>query len=107
VKHKEQVLNLFFDQISELKVLYFKHLPTVRSFMVTHSSGYQQESIQGVGCQLSENESQDLVSQISLGVCPGSLAVLMKRALGLAQVQVIPVFFQNDLEGVFVADVSS
>ena len=102
---KEQVLNLFFDQLAELKVLYFKYLPTVRSLIVTHSSGYLQESIQGVGCQLPENENQDLVSQLSLGVCPGSLAVLMKRALGLAQVQVFPVFSQNDLEGVIVADV--
>lgn len=103
-ENKEQVLNLFFDQMQGIKTLYFKYLPTVRSLMVTHSAGYALESIQGVGCQLPNNEDQDLASQVSLGVCPGTLALLLKRALGLSQFQIFPVFVYNFLEGLIVAD---
>lgn len=99
---KEQLVDLFMDQMRDRTIFYFKFLPSVKSLVVTHAQGLSRKSIEGVGCQLTDEENQDLHSHAALGVLPGSLGILMKQAFGLDQLQVLPVFVRGQLEGLFV-----
>lgn len=102
---KEQILNLFFEQLHGFTAIFFKYLPSVRSFLATHSAGLPEEQVQKLNCQLEPSEVVDLHSQVSLGVIPGSLSTLIQRQFSIDKLSVIPLFIQGGLEGLIVTTV--
>lgn len=99
---KEQILQSFMDHLGSFACLYFKFLPTVRSFVVTHSHHFAHEQVQGVGVQLSAEEMKDLENVISLGVLPPSFSNMLHQAFGFSPAKAWPLYAGSGLEGVVV-----
>ncbi|WP_413577296.1 GGDEF domain-containing protein [Bdellovibrio sp. HCB290] len=99
---KEDMVQRFLNGISESRCVFFKFLPSVRSFVATHANGIDSAQIQGVGAQLTTDEMKDLGSQLALGLIPPSFAQLLTEAFHLKPPKAIPLYGGNQLEGLFV-----
>lgn len=99
---KEDILQCFMKSLGHFKCVYFKFLPTVNSFVATHSNGFGAQDIQGVGAQLSDLEVKNLASQISVGLLPPSLNSMLVEAFRFNPPRGWPLFVQNQLEGLVV-----
>jgi diguanylate cyclase (GGDEF)-like protein len=82
--------------------VYFKFLPTVGSFVATHSHGFDPVTIQGVGGHLDKSEIKNLHTQITVGVLPPSFADVLNKAFHFDPARVLPLYVHNQLEGVIV-----
>src|SRR5690606_970001 len=60
---KEDLIQRFLNNLQGLPCVFFKYLPSVKSFMATHASGFDSAMIQGVGCQLDSQEQKELGGQ--------------------------------------------
>ncbi len=98
---KEELIQKFLNNLNDIPCLYFKFLPSVKSFVATHASGFDTSAIQGVGCQLNLDEMKDLNSQLSMGSLPSRFAQMLKEAFHLEAPKVLPIFTQS-LEGVLI-----
>ena len=99
---KEELLQKFCSAVPGFQCIYFKYLPTVRSFVAMQSQGFASDAIQGVGTQLSEEELKDLAGQISVGLLPPSFNAMLVEAFRFNPPRGWPLFVQNQLEGIFV-----
>lgn len=96
---KEELIQKFMDHTPTAAV-FFKFLPTVGSFVATHSHGFDPNQIQGVGAHLEKDELKELHSQVILGLVPPSFAKLLLEAFQFSPGKVMPLYVHNHLEGV-------
>ncbi|MFP5518508.1 MAG: GGDEF domain-containing protein, partial [Bdellovibrionia bacterium] len=99
---KEEILQKFMNSVHGLKMIYFKFLPSVRSFVATHTQGFPVEMIQGVGAQLTAEEMKDLNNQISVGLLPPSFSKMLIEAFRFNPPKGWPLYALDQLEGVVV-----
>lgn len=99
---KEEIVQKFMLGLGGFRCVYFKYLPSVKSFVATHSNGFHVQDIQGVGSQLSEAEIKDLPTQISVGLLPPSFNSMLVEAFRFNPPRGWPLFVQNNLEGIVV-----
>ncbi len=98
---KEEVIQKFMEQI-EAPAIYFKYLPSVGSFVATHSHAFDPNLIQGVGSYLKKEEMRELHSQMVIGQLPQSFAQMLKEAFQFDPAKSIPLYVHHHLEGVVV-----
>ncbi|MBS1972062.1 MAG: GGDEF domain-containing protein [Bdellovibrionales bacterium] len=99
---KEEVLQKYFERLEKVPAVYFKFLSSVRSFVATHASGYTSQQIQGVGCQLPAEDLESLNTQLSVGLLPPIVNEMLQQIFHINTSRVLPLFVQNQLEGVVV-----
>lgn len=99
---KEEILQKFFELLGKTHAVYFKFLPSVRSFVATHASGYKPEQIHGVGCRLEGSDLESLNTQITVGLVPPLMNEMLETVFQMPMPRVLPLFVQNQLEGVVV-----
>lgn len=99
---KEDLIQKFMNHFPHHLCLYFKFLPTVRSFVATHSQGVSAADIQGVGVQLESEDLKDLVSQAALGLLPRKFSHMLVEAFHFNPPKALPIYTSSGLEGVFI-----
>ncbi|MBK9323923.1 MAG: diguanylate cyclase [Bdellovibrionaceae bacterium] len=99
---KEEVLQKYFARLESIPAVYLKFLPSVRSFVVTHASGFKANQIQGVGCQLENQDLEGINTQITVGLLPPLMLEMLRKVFQLETPKVLPLFVQNSLEGIVV-----
>lgn len=99
---KEDLLQKFLNNLEHTLCVYFKFLPSVRSFVATHANGIPASSIQGVGCQLESDDMKELGSQLALGLLPERFSSMLVEAFHFNPPKALPLYANNNLEGVFV-----
>jgi diguanylate cyclase (GGDEF)-like protein len=99
---KEDLLQKFLNNLEHTLCVYFKFLPSVRSFVATHANGIPAASIQGVGCQLESDDMKELGSQLALGLLPERFSSMLVEAFHFNPPKALPLYANNNLEGVFV-----
>ncbi len=99
---KEEMIQKYLNLTSDFVCLYFKYLPSVRSFIATHASGISTLTIQGVGVQLDSVEVKQLEDQINLGVLPLRFTEMLREAFQFNPPKALPLYSHNQLEGVIV-----
>lgn len=97
---KEELIQKFMNQLRSATV-YMKYVPTMGTFVATHSQGFEAKRLKGVGSQLTADEGKNLLAFLGEGKVPGSLAQVLGRAFDFTSPKIIPVFFHHQLEGVF------
>lgn len=100
--NKEEMVQIFLNNVFGSVCIYFKYLPSVRSFLATHANGIDANQINGVGCQLDPSETVELEVLLGLGNLPLPFARLLKEAFHFDPAKIIPVFGDREVEGVFV-----
>lgn len=103
---KEDLLRRFMQIAGKTPCVFLKYLPTVRSLVLTHSTTFDADGAQSVGCQLEAAEAKDFGSQVALGVVVPSLDRLLREAFRFPQSRLLPLFVHGQLEGVFAHDAS-
>jgi diguanylate cyclase (GGDEF)-like protein len=96
---KEELLRKFMVNMGRVPCVFMKYLPSVRSLVVTHATGFEADRLQGVGCQLTNEEAKDFGTQISLGIVPPSLSALLMQAFQLPQSRLLPIFVGGRPDG--------
>lgn len=99
---KEELIDKYFRHIPDVLCLFFKFLPSVKSFVATHGVGVPVTEIQGIGVQLETLDPKELTSQLAVGLLPPQFSDMLVEAFHLNPPQVLPLYSQNNLEGVFV-----
>lgn len=99
---KEDLVQRFLNNISGSMCIFFKFLPSVRSFVATHANGVDGAQIQGVGCQLESSDMKDLNSQLAVGLIPQRFSAMLVEAFHLNPPKALPLYAHNNLEGLFV-----
>jgi diguanylate cyclase (GGDEF) domain len=99
---KEDLIQKFLNNAPESLIIYFKFLPSVRSFVATHGKGIEGSSIQGVGCQIEMQEARDLGGHLSMGQIPASFVSMLKEAFRFNPPKALPVYSHAGIEGVVV-----
>lgn len=99
---KEEVLQKYFELLDTVPAVYLKFLSSVRSFVATHSSVFNSNQIQGVGCQLEGEDLESLHTQVTVGLLPPLMMELLQKVFKISPARVLPLFVQNELEGVVV-----
>jgi diguanylate cyclase (GGDEF)-like protein len=99
---KEDLIQKFLNNGPEMVQVYFKFLPSVRSFVATHAKGVDGASIQGVGCQIEMQEARDLGVQMTLGKLPPTFASMLSEAFHFNPPRGLPIYSHTGLEGVLV-----
>lgn len=99
---KEEMAQKFLDLTSDFICLFFKYLPSVRSFIATHASGFPPQAIQGVGVQLDSFEVKQLLELVSVGVLPARFNEMLSEAFQFTPPKAVPLYSHNQLDGVFV-----
>lgn len=100
---KEDLIQRYLNHLpTQVGCIFFKFLPSVRSFVATHGAGLPATDIQGVGVQLESSDVKDLPSQLALGILPGRFANMLVEAFQFNPPKVLPLYAHNNLEGVFV-----
>lgn len=99
---KEDLLQKFLGNLGSSLCVYFKYLPSLRSFVATHANGIPGEEIQGVGVQLEADDLKSLTAQLALGMFPERFSTMLVTAFKFNPPKAMPLFAHNVLEGVFV-----
>lgn len=99
---KEDMVQRFLNNISGSMCVFFKFLPSVRSFVATHGNGVDGAQIQGVGCQLESPDMKDLGSQLAMGLIPQRFSSMLVEAFHFNPPKALPLYAHNNLEGLFV-----
>lgn len=102
VSSKEELVQNFLNSIGSKVCIFFKYLPSVRSFVATHANGIPSQAIQGVGVQLDIESAKDLPQQITMGALPPNFSKMLSEAFQFAPPKVLPVYLTTHLEGLFV-----
>lgn len=102
VQSREEVLQKYFERLENISAVYFKYLGSVRSFVATHAAGFTSQQIQGVGCQLESQDLESLNTQVTVGLLPPIMMEMLKKVFNIGSARVLPLFVQNQLEGVVV-----
>lgn len=99
---KEDLIQKYLNHIPPMVCLFFKFLPTVRSFVATHATGIPASDIQGVGVQLEPADMKDLGAQLAVGLLPLRFMDMLTEAFHFRPPKALPLYAHNNLEGVFV-----
>lgn len=99
---KEDLIQKYLDHLGDALCLFFKFLPSVRSFVATHAHGIPTSDIQGVGVQLESGDLKSLGSQLAMGLLPLRFAEMLTEAFKMSPPKALPLYAHNILEGVFV-----
>lgn len=100
---KEAIVATYFRQLPRSRMVYFRRLPSVQSFMVTGATGIDGQKYQGLGFKLTDRESIDLNSILARGGKPKMLVELMAQISPGLNFHVYPVFVMNEIEGLIAA----
>lgn len=111
---KEDLIQKYLNRLENASCVYFKYLPSVRSFVATHAHGVPTSDIQGVGVQLESADLKEMSSLLAMGLLPVRFTEMAREAFKLVPPKALPLYAHNALEGVFVysgsmsaADISS
>lgn len=99
---KEDMIQKYLNHLPQMVCLFFKFLPTVRSFVATHATGIPASDIQGVGVQLESADMKELNSQMAVGLLPARFMDMLTEAFQFRPPKALPLYAHNNLEGVFV-----
>lgn len=99
---KEDMIQKFLNNISGTMCVFFKYLPSVRSFVATHANGIPASDIQGVGCQLEQADTKELGTQLAMGLLPARFNGMLVEAFHFNPPKALPLYAVQNLEGVFV-----
>lgn len=100
---KEDLIQKYLNHVAgDTLCLYFKYLPSVKSFVATHANGVPVEDIKGVGVQLDSDTVREMGSQLAMGRLPQKFGQMLKEAFKLDPPQALPLYAGNSFEGVFV-----
>lgn len=99
---KEDLIQKYLSHIPGTLCVFFKFLPSVRSFVATHALGVPASDIQGVGVQLEAVDLKELSSQMAMGLLPPRFTEMLVDAFHFNPPKALPLYAQNSLEGVFV-----
>lgn len=99
---KEDMIQKYLNHIPQMLCVFFKFLPSVRSFVATHATGVLTSDIQGVGVQLESMDIKELSSQMAMGLLPPRFTEMLVDAFHFNPPKALPLYAQNSLEGVFV-----
>ncbi len=104
---KEDIIRMLFQNLSNLPLLFFKFLPSMNSFVMSHASMPNHQVHEGLGSALNPEETKDLVKQILLNIVPASFNQVIANMFAFQRPSMIPLFDRDVLEGVFVFDQES
>jgi diguanylate cyclase (GGDEF)-like protein len=104
---KEDIIRLLFQNLSSIPLLFFKFLPSMNSFVMSHASMMNHQAHEGLGSALNPDETKDLVKQIVLNIVPPSFNQVITNMFSFQRPSLIPLFDRDSLEGVFVFDQES
>ena len=104
---KEDIIRMLFQNLSNLPLLFFKFLPSMNSFVMSHASMPNHQVHEGLGSALNPEETKDLVKQILLNIVPSSFNQVISNMFMFQRPSMIPLFDRDNLEGVFVFDQES
>lgn len=100
---KEDLIQKYLNHLqSGTLCVFFKFLPSVRSFVATHAQGIPASDIQGVGVQLEANDMKDLSAQMAMGLLPVRFSEMLIEAFHFNPPKALPLYAHNALEGLFV-----
>ena len=99
---KEDMIQKYLNNIAGTLCVFFKFLPSVRSFVATHANGVEGQQIQGVGCQLESADVKDLGTQLAMGLLPARFNEMLVEAFHFNPPKALPLYGAQNLEGVFV-----
>lgn len=99
---KEEIVQKYLSYLGSSFCIFFKFLPSLRSFVATHGNGLSGSDIKGVGLQLETDELRDLGSQLAIGLLPARFSEMLVAAFQLSPPKALPLYTHNHLEGVFV-----
>lgn len=100
---KEDVVQKYLNYLTGGSLcIFFKFLPSVRSFVATHAHGIPGSDIQGVGVQLESEDLKELGSELALGLLPARFSEMLTAAFKFSPPKALPLYAHNALEGVFV-----
>lgn len=98
---KEEMIQRLMDRVN-LPVIFFKFLPTVGSFIPTHSHSFDPAALNGAGSSVEKNEIKNLNDQLRAGELPSSLHQLLRENFKISNPGVLPLFVREHLEGLLV-----
>nr|BFD68254.1 hypothetical protein HAGR004_32760 [Bdellovibrio sp. HAGR004] len=99
---KEDLIQKYLNHIPGNLCVFFKFLPSVRSFVATHASGIPASDIQGVGVQLESADMKELSGQMAVGLLPPRFSEMLVEAFRFNPPKALPLYAHSSLEGVFV-----
>lgn len=98
---KEDLIQRFLNNVTGVPCVFFKFLPSVRSFVATHAAGFEASAIQGVGSQLELSEVKDLGGQMAVGLLPVRFSQMLVEAFHFNPPKPLPLYTQ-EFEGVLI-----
>lgn len=99
---KEDLIQKYLNHLPNALCIFFKFLPSVRSFVATHAQGIPASDIQGVGVQLETGDTKDLTTQMAMGLLPARFNDMLVEAFHFSPPKALPLYAHHALEGVFV-----
>lgn len=97
---KEELINLFIksicsrDKFSNSRIIFFKYLPTVMSFVATLGANIDLEKVRGIGTKITSEEVD--------GDQPNSLLDLLRKNFHAQSVESLSLRVNKQLEGIFL-----
>lgn len=104
---KEDIIRMLFQNLNNIPLLFFKFLPSMNSFVMSHASMPNHQVHEGLGSALNPEETKDLIKQILLNIVPASFNQVIANMFGFQRPSMIPLFDRDSLEGVFIFDQES
>lgn len=104
---KEDIIRMLFQNLTNMPLLFFKFLPSMNSFVMSHASMPNHQVHEGLGSALNPEETKDLIKQILLNIVPASFNQVILNMFAFQRPSMIPLFDRDNLEGVFVFDQES
>lgn len=99
---KEDLIQKYLNHLpAQVFCVFFKFLPSVRSFVATHAHGIPAAEIQGVGVQLESADMKELGSQMAMGLLPPRFSDMLLEAFHFNPPKALPLYAHHTLEGIF------
>ncbi|MCX7977771.1 MAG: GGDEF domain-containing protein [Bdellovibrionaceae bacterium] len=104
---RDELLQRMLSELPEgSEAAWFRFLPETKSFVFTHGCGRSLSGGEGLGVSITTGELKDFYKQLSLGFVPPGLNELVRSRFGYTQGRLLPLFFEEQLEGVLVFDLA-
>lgn len=104
---KEDIIRMLFQNLTDMPLLFFKFLPSMNSFVMSHASMPNHQIHEGLGSALNPEETKDLIKQILMNIVPATFNQVILNMFAFQCPSMIPLFDRENLEGVFVFDQES
>lgn len=104
---REAMLQNYLDFLGHIggnqtQIVFFRFLPTVHSFLATHSFGVEYEKLKGVGFRLSPEELRGYKEILRDNRPFPSLEKMIQEGFSVEEPRILPLFVEGELEGLFV-----